>query len=126
MNKFLLVSIGTALFALGACNDDKPEVVGRDPQDPLAGELNNAAPIELPPSVKSSKAYRCGDGSLLFVDFMSDDKTAMVRTEKEGVAAKLVMEEPGEPFTADDYSLTGNGNTVTVELPEKDTLTCKA
>jgi hypothetical protein len=86
MNKTLHLSIASALLALSACNSDKPEVIDRGPQDPLGDQLNNAAPVALPPSVKVSKTYRCGDGSLLFVDFMSDDKTAMVKTEKEGTA----------------------------------------
>jgi hypothetical protein len=47
----------------------------------------------------------------VFVDFMSDDKTAMVKTEKEGTATALQMAEPGKPYTAaGGYSLTGNGD----------------
>ncbi|WP_373690484.1 hypothetical protein [Sphingobium sp. DEHP117] len=126
MKKSLHIATLSALFALAACNNDQPEVIDRSPQDPLADQLNNAAPVELPPSVKVSKSYRCGDGSLLFVDFMSDDKTAMVKTEKEGTATKLQMAEPGKPYTAPGYSLTGNGDAVTAELPGKGSQSCKA
>jgi hypothetical protein len=62
MNKTLHLSIASALLALSACNSDKPEVIDRGPQDPLGDQLNNAAPVALPPSVKVSKTYRCGDG----------------------------------------------------------------
>lgn len=127
MKKMFPLTAFSALMALAACNSDKPEVIDRGPQDPLGDQLNNAAPVALPPSVKVSKTYRCGDGSLLFVDFMSDDKTAMVKTEKEGVATALLMAEPGKPFTAaGGYSLTGNGDTVTAELPGKGSQSCKA
>lgn len=126
MNKTLLISISSALLTLSACNN-KPEVIDREPQDPLAGQLNNAAPVELPPSVKVSKSYRCKDSSLVYVDFMSDDKTAMLRTEKEGTATKLMMAEPGKPFTAvGGYSVTGNGDSITVEIPGKGSQDCKA
>lgn len=127
MKKIVLLSSLSALVALAACNNDQPEVIDRGPQDPLGDQLTNAAQVELPPSVKVSKTYRCKDGSLLFVDFMSDDKTAMVKTEKEGIAAKLVMTEPGKPYAAEGgYSLTGNGDTVTAEMPGKGSQSCKA
>lgn len=127
MNKTLLISVSSALLALSACNSDKPEVIDRGPQDPLGDQLNNAAPVELPPSVKVSKSYRCKDSSLVYVDFMSDDKTAMLRTEKEGAATKLIMAEPGKPFmAAGGYSVTGNGDSITVEMPGKGSQSCKA
>ena len=125
MNKTLSLVAVSALLALSACNNE-PEVIDRGPPDPLGDQLNNAAPVELPPSVKVSKSYRCKDGSLLFVDFMSDDKTVLVKTEKEGTATKLMMAEPGKPFTAEGYSLTGNGDTVTAEVPGKASQSCKA
>lgn len=121
---FALVAL-SSMLALAACNNE-PEVIDRGPPDPLGDQLNNAAPVELPPSVKVSKSYRCADGSLLFVDFMSDDKTVMVKTEKEGAATKLMMAEPGKPFTAEGYSLTGNGDAVTAEVPGKASQSCKA
>lgn len=121
---FALVAL-SSMLALAACNNE-PEVIDRGPPDPLGDQLNNAAPVELPPSVKVSKSYRCKDGSLLFVDFMSDDKTVMVKTEKEGAATKLMMAEPGKPFTAEGYSLTGNGDAVTAEVPGKGSQSCKA
>lgn len=127
MNKTFLISISSALLALSACNNDKPEVIDRGPPDPLGDQLNNAAPVELPPSVKVSKSYRCKDSSLVYVDFMSDDKTAMLKTEKEGVATKLMMAEPGKPYTAaGGYSVTGNGDSITVEMPGKGSQSCKA
>jgi len=115
------------LLAVSACGNDKPEVVGGGPGDPMADQLNNAAPVELPPMVKKSKTYRCKDSSLIYVDYMSDDKTMMIRTEKEGVATKLTADETGKTFKADGgWSLTGAESEVSVELPGKGALTCKA
>ena len=116
-----------ALLALAACGSNEPEVVGGGPADPMADALNNAAPIELPPMVKQSETYRCKDSSLIYVDYMSDDKTVMLKTEKEGVATKLTKAEADQPYTAEGgYSLSGPVDEVTVEMPGKDKQTCKS
>lgn len=115
-----------ALGFVAACND-KPEVIDRTPVDPMADQLNNAAAVELPPMVKLSKTFRCKDGSLVFVDYMSDDKTAMLRTEKEGAATKLTAAEAGKPFTAEGgFSATGPGDVVDVSVPGKGAQSCKS
>lgn len=124
--KYTLPLISMAALALlSSCNkNDEPEVVG-GPADPMAEQLANAAPVELPPMVKQSFQYRCKDNSLLFVDFMSDDKTANLRTEKNGAPTKLVAAEPGQPFTAEGgYEVKGNGKEITATLPGKSALSC--
>jgi len=114
-----------ALALLSACNNDEPEVVG-GPADPMAQQLANAAPVELPPSVKESHQYRCKDNSLIFVDFMNDHKTANLRTEKDGSPTKLVAAEPGKPFEAEGYKVEGSGKQITATVPGKGALSCKA
>ncbi|HKT75669.1 MAG TPA: hypothetical protein VJQ78_02990 [Sphingobium sp.] len=126
MKQYLPLISVAALALLSACNkNDQPEVVG-GPADPMAEKLANAAPVELPPSVKESHQYRCKDNSLIFVDFMSDEKTVNLRTEKDGSPTKLVAAEPGKPFTADGYSVEGKGKQITATLPGKSALSCKA
>lgn len=121
----LIAAAGLSL--LSACNkNDEPEVVG-GPADPMAAQLANAGEVELPPSVKESLQYRCKDNSLLFVDFMSDDKTALLRTEKGGAPTKLTAAEPGKPFTAEGgYEVTGSGKQITANVAGKGALSCKA
>lgn len=124
MKSYIPLIAVASLALLSACNkNDEPEVVG-GPADPMAAELANAAPVELPPSVKANKQYRCKDNSLLFVDFMSDDKTALLRTEKGGTATKLVAAQAGEPFAADGYEVKGSGNDVTITVPGKGAQAC--
>ena len=124
--KFYITLIAAAsLGLLSACNqNDEPEVVG-GPADPMAAELANAAPVELPPSVKANKQFRCKDNSLLFVDYMSDDKTALLRTEKGGAATTLKAAEAGQPFTAEGgYTIDGSGDNVTITVPGKSAQAC--
>ena len=124
--KFYIPLIAAAsLGLLSACNqNDEPEVVG-GPADPMAAELANAAPVELPPSVKANKQFRCKDNSLLFVDYMSDDKTALLRTEKGGAATTLKAAEAGQPFTAEGgYEIDGSGDKVTITAPGKSAQAC--
>ncbi|MEC3911764.1 hypothetical protein U5A82_15200 [Sphingobium sp. CR2-8] len=121
---FPLIAVASVAL-LSACNkNDEPEVVG-GPADPMAAQLANAAPVELPPSVKANKQFRCKDNSLIFVDFMSDDKTALLRTEKGGTATSLKAAEAGQPFTAEGgYEVKGSGDEVTITVPGKSAQAC--
>lgn len=125
MKSYITLIAAASLGLLSACNqNDEPEVVG-GPADPMAAELANAAPVELPPSVKANKQFRCKDNSLLFVDYMSDDKTALLRTEKGGAATTLKATEAGQPFTAEGgYTIDGSGENVTITVPGKSAQAC--
>lgn len=124
MKYYIPLIAAASVSLLSACNNNKePEVVG-GPADPMAAELANAAPVELPPSVKANKQFRCKDNSLIFVDFMSDDKTALLRTEKGGTATSLKAAEAGKPFTAEGYEVSGSGDDVTITVPGKGAQAC--
>jgi hypothetical protein len=125
MKHYIPLIAAASLSLLSACGSNEPEVVG-GPADPMASELANAAPVELPPSVKVSHSYRCKDNSLIFVDFMSDDKTANLRTEKNGTPTKLVAAEAGKPYMAEGFEVTGSGSTITAAVPGKGAQSCKA
>lgn len=124
--KLYIPLVAAAMLSLSACSKSEPEVVG-GPADPMAEQLANAAPVALPPSVKQTRTYRCKDNSLIFVDFLSDDKTANLRTEKTGAPTKLVAAEAGGAFAAEGgYEVSGNGATITATIPGKGSQSCKA
>lgn len=105
-----LTLTAVAALALAACNkEDKTIVAG--PADPMAEELNKAAPVALPPSIQASKTYRCKDNSLAYVDWLSDG-TARVKATKDEVGAA-----PAEG------ALTGDATSATITLNGK---SCKA
>ena len=103
-----------AAFALAGC-EQKPESMNTGTVDPQAAELANAAPAVAPPMIKTSHSYRCKDNSLIFVDFMTDDKTATYKTSKEGTVTTLKAAEAGQPYKSEDGSktITGGGDNIT-------------
>ncbi|WP_106639576.1 hypothetical protein [Allosphingosinicella vermicomposti] len=112
-----------ALLSLSACNE--PEVVTANAPDPQAEALANAAPVELPPSIQSTRTYRCKDNSLLYADFYTNN-TVKVRDKKGPEGTILTAPEAGQAYAAEGYSLSGNGTTVTYTAPGKGAQSCKA
>jgi hypothetical protein len=119
-----------ALLILAACNTEPQEVGG--PADPQADALKNAPQVQLPPSIKEAKTYRCKDNSLVYVNFMSDNVTANVRDkEEEPPRVTLKAPAPGQPFEGVEplgkgFKLSGSGATVTYTSPDSGTLSCRA
>lgn len=125
MKRSLLPAAAVALSLLAGCDQQTETVDSRSP-DPMASQLANAAPVELPPAVKATSTFRCKDNSLVYVDFFAGDKLANLRTEKGGTAVALKAEEAGKPLTAEGYSLTGNAKAITLTRPGKPAQSCKA
>ncbi|MBK5265474.1 MAG: hypothetical protein JJE34_09635 [Alphaproteobacteria bacterium] len=115
-----------ALMSLLACGQSQPEVVDNKAPDPIAEQAAMATPVALPPSVKDSRSYRCKDNSIIYVDFLADDKSANLRMEKMGAPTTLKAEAPGGPYKLDGYELVGHGTSVTATIPGKGTQACKA
>jgi hypothetical protein len=113
-----------ALLTLSACQQETI-VAGR--KDDMAEALAKAPKVVLPPAIKSTKAYRCKDGGLVYVDLFQGDKMANLRSIENGPATKLEAPEAGQPMVAEGgYSLTVSGNNVNVAQPGKGAQVCKA
>jgi hypothetical protein len=124
------ITVAAAVFAaslsLSACNTE-PEVVTKGPADPQADELAKAAPVQLPPAIASSRTYRCRDNSLVYINFMTDGVTATVRdAQEEPPVATLTAPAAGQPFVAEGFSLSGNGERVTYKSPDAPSQSCRA
>ena len=106
-----------ALLALAACNKaNEPEVIDTNP-DPMASQIANAAPVELPPSVTDTGIYRCKDNTVVYVDFLGDKTEANVRTEKGGTPTHVKAAEAGKPMTGDNgFSVSGSGKTIQISV----------
>ncbi len=127
MNKTSLsVFAATALLSLSACGGSKePEVLDSRAPDPLASQIANAPAVELPPAITSRATLRCGDNSLVYIDFFQGEKLANFRAEQADAPVQLRAETAGEPYTNGEITVSGNAQQVSVTRGGA-TLNCKA
>ncbi len=127
MTRTTLLLTLVAVAALAGCKKENHTIVaGSD-----SGDANVAAngPVALPPSVESSKVYRCADNKIVYVDWLSDNMSANIRTEQSGSPTQLTTTEAGKPMTAaGGYSLDGTptGASAKIEVPGHAAQSCKA
>ena len=84
-------------------------LAGCESETIVAGPGADEAPVNnvgvvLPPSIAASKAYRCKDNSLVYVDWLSDG-SARVKKDRN---------EVGTPVPAGDASLQGDAQALTI------------
>lgn len=108
MTRTLPIIAVAAAVLLAGCNKENHNIVaGSGPADETANAAANA-PVQLPPTIVSSKVYRCADNGLVYVDWLSDNMSANVRTDQNGSPTHLTAPEVGKPMTAEGgYELSG-------------------
>jgi hypothetical protein len=107
----LAAAASAALFTLSACGQNQPEMVNT--YDPQARELQNAAPVQLPPAITDNRTFRCADNSLFYVEFY-DNHTAMIRTTRDGTPTRLTQTGGTGPYAGGSMSVSGNATHVTI------------
>ena len=125
MTRTLSILALAAVAALAGCGNEDHNIVS-GPADPAANQTANAD-IQLPPSILASKIYRCRDNSVVYIDWLSDNKSANLRTEQNGAATHVTAPEAGQPMTAENgTSLTGSAtdNSISVTLPGEAERSC--
>jgi len=116
-----------AAAALAGCNKENHTIVAGS-----AGDQQNAAAnagVQLPPSIAASKIYRCADNQVVYVDWLSDNKSANIRTDKGGSPTQVTAPEAGKPMTAaGGYSLEGTAaaSSAKIGVPGHPAQSCKA
>lgn len=122
-----LIALGS--LALAACDSKSTTITGDAAPDPMANEIANAAPVEMPPAIAATKIYRCGDSSVVSIDWLDDKKSANLRVGDATTPVQVKAAAEGEALTAaDGTSLTGNATaaSVSLTLAGKGAQTCKA
>lgn len=120
----LLITLAAAAALAGCNSNDHTIVSGPDTGDNAAAN----GPVELPPAVVASKIYRCADNKVVYVDWLSDNKTANIRTEQGGTPTQVTAAEPGKPMTGPaGYELSGTATgSVKIAVPGHASQSCKA
>lgn len=89
MTRTPLLIIAAAAAALAGCGkNDHTIVTGPDANDPQANVVANG-PVALPPSIASTKSYRCADNALIYIDWMSDG-SAHVKKKADEIGGTAV------------------------------------
>jgi hypothetical protein len=106
LTMFMLV----AAVALAGC-DNSDQTIVSDPAgpDPMANAVANVGSVTLPPSIQASKAYRCKDNSLIYVDWYSDGSARVKKTRQEVGAPAIPAGDPSLTGDAKAASITYNG-----------------
>jgi len=107
MTRTTLLALAAAA-ALAACNSEDHTIVAGPGADEER-ETANSAPVQLPPSIASSKTYRCKDNSLVYIDWLSDGTARVKKTQTE-VGTPVAPGDAG-PLKGDPQaaSVTYNG-----------------
>ena len=133
-----LTLLAIAAAALAACDSESHTITANEAPDPMADELANAAPVELPPAIAASKIYRCKDNGLVKIDWLAGGQGANLRVGNATTAIALRAPAPdaaggnevtpsgGALVAEGGYSLKGEaaGTNVTLTLPGKGAQGC--
>lgn len=140
MKKTLILIAPLSMLALAACNKSETPAAEGD----AAKTAEAAAPVELPPAITASGTYRCGDNTILYVDFLGVNEAADIRVgDKAAVAVRVTAPKaeapaagaapaadakPAGPMKSADgkTSLSGSGKQINVNIAEKGAQTCKS
>lgn len=111
-----------ALLSLAACQAE-PETVGQA-KDPMAEELKNAPPVELPPAMVA-RTYRCSDNSLIYADFSADGQFARIGTSQTE-RVRVTAAEANRNYTGEGYTISANAEDARIKAPGKSEQSCRA
>jgi len=107
----LLITLAAAA-ALAGCNKESHTIVAGPHIDDSDSNADANGPVALPPSIMGSKAYRCKNNQLVYIDWMSDGSARVKKTR----------EELGTTVTPGN-ELTGSASASTISLNGQ---SCKA
>jgi len=105
MTRPITLMLFVAAAALAGCNNEDHTIVAGPGGD---DEPMNNVGVVLPPSIQASKAYRCKDNSLIYVDWLSDG-TARVKKTREEVGTTVAAGDASLKGDAKAASITYNG-----------------
>jgi hypothetical protein len=129
MTRTSLIIMLAAAAALAGCHKESHTIVAGG--DPAYNDTNVTAnaPVQLPPSIVKTASYRCEDNKVLYIDWLSDGKSANIRLDKGGTPTQVTAPEAGKPMTgAAGFSLDGtsSASTIKIAIPGHPSQSCTA
>jgi hypothetical protein len=109
MTRTLILLPIAAAVALAACNKTNHTIVDNGPPDPMANELKGAPPVELPPAITASKAYRCKDNSLVYIDWLSNGGARVKKAKTDATGTEVAAGSTDLTGDAKSASITYKG-----------------
>lgn len=111
----------TLLTAAGlvAASCKPTTIVAGAPHDDNSG---TKAAVPLPPSVKESNIYRCADNSVIYIDYLADDRTANLRTGEQ--APNVVLTGGTASYSGSGYTVLRQGGAISLSRPGHASLRC--
>jgi hypothetical protein len=129
MTRAPLILTLAAAAALAGCSKANHTIVAAGPDESNDTNAASSQPVALPPSIINGKIYRCADNQVVYVDWLSDNKSANIHTERTGALTNVTTAEPGKPMTAPGgYELIGSStaSTAKIAIPGHPSQSCKA
>jgi hypothetical protein len=143
MKNPLILIAPLSMLALAACNKSETPATPEGEGD-ASKMTQTSAPVEMPPAITASGTYRCGDNTILYVDFLGKNEAADIRVgDKAAAAVRVTAPEieasadgtppaadakPAGPMKSADgtTSLSGSGKQINVKMGDKGAQTCKS
>jgi hypothetical protein len=128
MTRIIVLTLAAAA-ALAGCNSENHTIVAGNEIPEDATVAPKPGPVELPPSIIASKVYRCADNTIVYVSWLSDNKSATIRVDHSGMPTKVEAAEAGQPMSAPGgYSLSGShsASSAKIGIPGHPAQSCKA
>ena len=114
MKRIVFSTLLVAAAALAGCKQET--ITAQGPYDPEANASNEG--VTLPPSIAASKAYRCKDNSLIYVDWYSDG-SARVKAARNEVGTAIPAPPEGNVTAAAPSPLQGSATSASITYAGK-------
>ena len=102
--------------------DEEPAADGETATESEEAEPDEAAAVgqpaangsvELPPEITESRAYRCSDNSLIYVEFYNNG-TAMIRASRDGAPTQLTQTGAAGAYEGGGQWVSANASRATI------------
>jgi len=101
------------------CSEEKPK------DRSMTGNMSSST-VAPPPAIVASHSYRCSDDQVIYIDFLANDLSIIIRKSPTGPMLRLSAYAQGVSYVGDDgTNLTLDGKDIKLDEPTREPVTCK-